>query len=443
MAAREDEIVTLKEGGKIELPRRILHLLGIKGNDKFKAVVMGNKCIQLLKLDEDLQWVAEDQYKIVFAGDVEGIGVADLLSIVNMARRTGVLVVVSDKTTKSVYFRQGEIVFASSNLSEERLGNFLYRTGKISKDDLEEAIRSLSKEKRIGSVLLEKKSISPKDLWWGVRYQIEEIIYSVFKFQKGFFFFVEGDLAEEDLVRVPFNTQKLLMEGFRRMDEWPLILEYIPSEDAVMEIVSTPSSGQLNPIMQQVFEQLDGQRDVAEVIRMSQLGEFNGFRVLYQLAKAGMIRQKGKAKVPQEEKEIEEKEGDRKIRDIVEKYNELYQQIYTSIADRINVQEALGSFFDDTSSRFKKLFEGVQMDEKGILDVETIIENARKAELFEAGTFQSISGFSDLFTFQLVLDGLNEFLNFMVFSLRNISSSQETEDLIRKVRDTQSQIRQR
>ena len=64
MAARDDEIVALKEGGKIELPRRILHLLGIKGNDKFKAVVMGNKCIQLLKLDEDLQWVTEDQYKI-------------------------------------------------------------------------------------------------------------------------------------------------------------------------------------------------------------------------------------------------------------------------------------------------------------------------------------------------------------------------------------------
>ena len=436
--------MVLKEGGKIEFPRKMLQSLGIKGNDRFKAVVMGNKCVQLLKLDDDLKWVAEDQYKIVFTGDVEGIGVADLLSIVNMARRTGVLVLVSGKSCKSVYFRQGEIVFASSNLEEDKLGNFLYRTGKISKEHLDEAIRTLSTNKRFGSILLEQKAISPKDLWWGVRYQIEEIIYSVFQVQKGFFFFIEGDLTEEDLVRVPFNTQKLLMEGVRRMDEWPLIHEYIPSGDTIMELVSAPSSGELNPIMQQMLELVDDKRDVAETIRLSQLGEFNGFRVLYQLAKAGIIRQKGRSKAAEVEKGVEkEEEEQKKMRELVGKYNDLYRQMYKAIANRINVQEALGSFFDDTASRFKKLFEGVEIDSEGALDVEMILENAKKAELFDAGAFQSISGFSDLFTFQLVLDGLNEFLNFLAFSLRNLSDGDDAEDVIRKVREAQSQIRQR
>ena len=64
--------------------------------------------------------------------------------------------------------------------------------------------------------------------------------------------------------------------------------------------------------------------------------------------------------------------------------------------------------------------------------------------MLEMGSFQKLSGFCDLFAFQLVLDGLNELLNFLIFSLRNISGDdRETEEMIHRVRDAQNQIQDR
>jgi len=436
-----EKIITIKPGGILELPAELAQSLELKGNDQFRVVVMGKKLLQLFKLDEDFFRLAKNNAKVTFTGDLEGVGITDLFSILNMSQKTGALALVAEKNYKAIYFRRGEIVFASSNQPEERLGHILYRTGKISQEQKEEAERALTGDKRFGTILLERKLISPKDLWWGVRYQMEEIIYSSFNFQKGFFFFLEGDLAEEDLVRFSFNTQKLLMEGFRRMDEWPLIYQLIPSRDTVLEIAKAPGPGDLNPIMQKVFETVDGRRKVGDVIRLSQLGEFNAFRILYQLAKAGIIKAKEKAKDVQADKA----EADQKrIVATIEKYNLLFRQLQTAMGSRFNLPAVAASFFEDLSPRFKKLFEGIGLSADGGLNPEKLAENSKKAGLLEMGSFQKLSGFCDLFAFQLVLDGLNELLNFLIFSLRNISGDdRETEEMIHRVRDAQNQIQDR
>ncbi|MDD5224747.1 MAG: DUF4388 domain-containing protein [bacterium] len=436
-----EKIITIKPGGILELPAQLAQSLELKDNDKFRAVVVGKKLLQLFKMDEDFFRLAKNDAKVIFTGDLEGVGITDLFSILNMSQKTGALVLVSEKKYKGIYFRRGEIIFASSNQSEERLGDILYRTGKISKEQREEAERALTAEKRFGTILLERRLISPKDLWWGVKYQMEEIIYSSFNFLKGFFFFLEGDLAEEDLVRFSFNTQKLLMEGFRRMDEWPLIYQLIPSRDTVLEIAAAPGPGDLNPIMQKVLEIVDGQRKAGEVIRLSQLGEFNAFKILYQLAKAGLIKAKEKARDVQADKA----EADQKrIVSTIEKYNLLFRQLQTGIGSRLNLPDAAASFFEDLSPRFKRLFEGMSLSAEGGLNPEKLAENSKKAGMLETGSFQKLAGFGDLFAFQLVLDGLNELLNFMIFSLRNIAGDdREIEEMIRRVRAAQNQIQDR
>ncbi|MCX5858992.1 MAG: DUF4388 domain-containing protein [Proteobacteria bacterium] len=436
-----EKFITIKPGGILELPARLAQSLELKGNDQFRVMVMGKNLLQLLKMDEDFFRMAKNDAKVIFTGDLEGIGITDLFSILNMSQKTGALVLVSEKKYKSIFFRRGEIIFASSNQPEERLGNILYRTGKISQEQKEEAERALTGDKRFGTILLERRLITPKDLWWGVRYQMEEIIYSSFNFLKGFFFFLEGDLAEEDLVRFSFNTQKLLMEGFRRMDEWPLIYQLIPSRDTVLEIAAAPGPGDLNPIMQKVLEIVDGRRKAGEIIRLSQLGEFNAFRILYQLAKAGLIKAQEKAKDIQSDKA----EADQKrIVAVIEKYNLLFRQIQTAMGSRLNLPATAASFFEDLSPRFKKLFEGMTLSTDGGLNPEKLAENSKKAGKLETGSFLKLTGFGDLFAFQLVLDGLNELLNFMIFSLRNISGDdRETEEMIRQVRAAQNQIQDR
>ena len=159
------------------------------------------------------------------------------------------------------------------------------------------------------------------------------------------------------------------------------------------------------------------------------------------LAKAGIIRAKEKAT----EVKTDKAEADRKrIITVVEKYNLLFRQMQTAIGNRLNLPDAVAAFFEDLSPRFKKLFEGLKFGPDGSLDPEKLLENSLKAGMLEVGASQKLSSFCDLFAFQLALDGLNEFLNFLIFSLRNISGNdKEIEDVIHRVRAAQSQIQGR
>ncbi len=49
------------------------------------------------------------------------------------SRRSGVLVVSTDQASKALYLRGGHIVFASSTLEKEKLGENLIRLGRISR----------------------------------------------------------------------------------------------------------------------------------------------------------------------------------------------------------------------------------------------------------------------------------------------------------------------
>ena len=55
--------------------------------------------------------------------------------------KTGILEVSSRQAGKGIYFRAGQVVFASSNLEEDRLGESLIRLGRISRADFAAAYR--------------------------------------------------------------------------------------------------------------------------------------------------------------------------------------------------------------------------------------------------------------------------------------------------------------
>jgi hypothetical protein len=114
------------------------------------------------------------------------------------------------------------------------LGQFLLRNGKITAEQYEESRRRVTPQLRHGKLLVQMGAISPKDLWWGVKNQVLEIIYSLFGWKDGEFAFYDSteDLAQERIV-IQLNTSSVIMEGIRRLDEAARIREKIPNLDVV------------------------------------------------------------------------------------------------------------------------------------------------------------------------------------------------------------------
>jgi hypothetical protein len=161
---------------------------------------------------------------LVLSCDVRAFALADLLSLVHRAGKSGYLLFEHDGEAKAVYLSRGEVVFASSNLLADRLGPCLLRSGLIDQDQLELAESRYDPSTRFGKVVVEMGMLTPRDLWAGVKTQVEEIVRSLFSYTNGWIHFWEGEIEPDNVVRLSLPTNRLIDEGLERRDELLLFL---------------------------------------------------------------------------------------------------------------------------------------------------------------------------------------------------------------------------
>ncbi len=403
-----------------------------ENTSRLNVISFGNTFILLKNISDHKNG---KDLKPVFMGNLVYLSSADVFSIINMLQKTGMLVINSADKIKGVYFMKGEIVFASSNQPEERLGYLLYKTGKLSKEQWEEAEKAMVSGARFGSILLKKELILPKNLWWGVKYQIEEIVYSIFGITSGEFFFLEGLIPEDDLIRFSLNTQNMLMEGYRRLDEWKLIIERVPSDETMIRLSSKLPNIELTQSMKSIIEGINGEASVADVVRYSQLGRFNTYKILYTLLNAGFVEVAGTQK-----KEQTFDEATIKIISLIRKYNKMFEKLFATIKTTnpgFAHNELLDNFVSESSERLKKLYEDVGISEDGELDEVKLVMNLDSMKLTETDSLSKVVGVAELMLSQYMLEGLNEFLNYLIFLAKNLTTSETFEELHKEIKTIQ------
>jgi hypothetical protein len=101
----------------------------------------------------------------VLEGSITRFEVPDVLTFLNMGRRSGLLAMErADQETK-LFIRDGNPVYATSSRDDLRLGNMLIRMGKVSADALDRAVAAYrGRGHRIGQALLAEKILTEHDL---------------------------------------------------------------------------------------------------------------------------------------------------------------------------------------------------------------------------------------------------------------------------------------
>ncbi|MGB9601030.1 MAG: DUF4388 domain-containing protein, partial [Myxococcota bacterium] len=113
--------------------------------------------------------------KGMFLGDISVVGIVEIVGMINSLRKDGVLTFVKDDFRKALYFQGGELVYAVSGLVEDRLGNVLFRNGKISREVLIEVADKVKSGTRLGEILMERRLITPRDVYVGLTMQVKSI----------------------------------------------------------------------------------------------------------------------------------------------------------------------------------------------------------------------------------------------------------------------------
>jgi tetratricopeptide (TPR) repeat protein len=129
---------------------------------------------------------------------------------------SGVVAVSSGDVTKGLYFRRGRFVFAASTVEDDKLGEFLVRTGRINRGQFEAALLAAQAPgRRLGQVLVEIGAVNDLDLEDLVAEQLHRIAVSAFRWTAGTALTEEVEEPIPADIALPLSTERLLLEGAR------------------------------------------------------------------------------------------------------------------------------------------------------------------------------------------------------------------------------------
>ncbi len=167
-------------------------------------------------------------------GDKAGFGVMErqtyvaLLQGLQAQKFDGVVAVDLGNALKRLYFRKGELVFAASNLMDDRLGEILYREGLISLDQLTEAAVQVNRTTKFGKVLIDSGVFSSTQLWDALRLQVTSVFQSTFLQE---YVYIQLDVGEhlapmqvtldrmtDELIDDCYGFSSMLLQFRRRLD---------------------------------------------------------------------------------------------------------------------------------------------------------------------------------------------------------------------------------
>jgi len=230
-----------------------------------------------------------------FSGNLTSVSFGDNLQLISTGKKTGVLLLVRGKQQKRIYFRDGQVVFASSDdVEQDRLGQFLVRSGKITPEQLEMLLAKQKKcNKRLGEMIIDLQLLEPSALAEILRLQVEEIIYGLFVWGDGEFRFIEGEIPPPQTPVVNIDTLSVMMEGARRFDEWNRIKNTLPPPDTILHMRTAPMmTGAEISLTSEDLELLaliDGYRRVDEIMQTYGRGEYAAACSMHRLITEGLV----------------------------------------------------------------------------------------------------------------------------------------------------------
>lgn len=165
-------------------------------------------------------------------GNLADLGLGEILQIVSLSRKSGILTLQSKGRQGIVVFRFGQVIRATSSSIRYFLGEELLKRQVVDEECLKKALheqQATAYKERLGPILIHKFNVPAQRIEDVVREQIEKVVYSFFSWDDGRFEFeVQEDVETIDdskidplqfMLEQGLNPQFLAMEGSRIIDE--------------------------------------------------------------------------------------------------------------------------------------------------------------------------------------------------------------------------------
>ena len=228
-------------------------------------------------------------------GNLRDFTITQLLNLINLAKKTGTLVVQGPSDTAWVSFREGRLAYAELKKEENSLSTILYRANRITAAQhrtLKARANGMT-DKELGLLLINANYISQQDILNSLQAYFVGVVQRLFTWVEGAFRFENDLLPPNDKIITRLALENIIIEGSRQMREWEQLQDEIPSLDMALKFTERPGANLRNVNLSveewRVVSYINPKNTIRQIARTNQMNDLEIRRIVYGLLQAGLV----------------------------------------------------------------------------------------------------------------------------------------------------------
>jgi len=228
-------------------------------------------------------------------GNLRDFTVTQLLNLINLAHKTGTLVIEGPNEIAKVFFRDGKLSYAQIGQEDNHLAFVLHKSNRLTTGQLR-AIQLRAthvSDKELGLLLINSGHMSQDDILTALQAYFTDSVRRLFTWVEGFFRFENDMMPPEDRITVRLDLENLIIEGARQLREFEQLQDEIPSLDMALRFTERPGSNmqKMNLSVEEwrVVSYINPKNTIQQIASAAKMSDMEMRRIVYGLIQAGLV----------------------------------------------------------------------------------------------------------------------------------------------------------
>ena len=225
-------------------------------------------------------------------GNLRDFTITQLLNLINLAQKTGTLVIDGPNEQAHVAFREGKLAYARVGQEDNRLATVLHKANRLSVNQYRTIVERAGQmnDKELGLVLINAGYVSQEDILANLQGYFTGVIRRLFTWVEGFFRFEPELLPPDDRINVRIDLENIIIEGSRQLREWEQLQDEIPSLDMALKFTDRPLKNvNLSVEEWRVVSYINPKNTMRQIASANKMNDLEVRRIVYGLLQAGLV----------------------------------------------------------------------------------------------------------------------------------------------------------
>lgn len=225
-------------------------------------------------------------------GNLRDFTITQLLNLINLAGKTGTLIVDGPAEQAFVSFRDGKLAYARIGKDDGSLATVLHKANKINANQYRAIADRAGQmtDKELGLLLINAGYVTQEDILLNLQSYFTDAIRKLFTWVEGFFRFENEMLPPDDRINVRLDLENIIIEGSRQLRELEQLQDEIPSLDMALKFTERPLTNvNLSVEEWKVVKFVDPKNTMKQIGATNKLGDLEIRKIVYGLLQAGLV----------------------------------------------------------------------------------------------------------------------------------------------------------